>query len=266
MSNDSIFKTVLVAFGVCVVCSVVVSTAAVYLKPLQERNKTLDMKKNILAAAGIIAADDRPDADTIESRFDGEIETRLIDLASGTYVEDDSLDAVTFDQRKAAKDPNLGMRIAPEKDVAGVRDVSKYRLVYLKMDDDQIERVILPVHGKGLWSTMYGFLALNEDLRQIESFSFYEHGETPGLGGEVDNSKWKKQWIGKQPFDSEWQPVMQVVKGGISSDPGKAIHQVEGLSGATITARGVEKLVQFWLSEDGYGPYLQKLREGGSNE
>lgn len=267
MSNESTFKTLLVAFCVCVVCSVVVSTAAVYLKPYQERNKTLDMKKNILLAAGLIEPGARPAATAIEQSFAADIEPRLIDIRTGEFVTDKSLDPTTFDQRKAAKDPQMSVPLDAKEDIAGIRHISKYRLLYLKTDKDsgKVERVILPVHGKGLWSTLYGFLALNADTTEIESLSFYEHGETPGLGGEVDNPRWKKQWVGKRPFNKEGEPVMQVVKGAVSSDPQQAEHQVQGLSGATITSRGVEKLVRFWLSADGYGPYLKKLREGGSH-
>ena len=125
---------------------------------------------------------------------------------------------------------------------------------------DQITKIILPVHGKGLWSTMYGFLALNRDGETVEGFAFYQQGETPGLGGEVDNPKWKASWIGKKVLDESGNPVIDIVKGSVDTTRPEAVHQVDGLSGATITSNGVENLLRFWLGENGFGPYLSKIR------
>ena len=107
---------------------------------------------------------------------------------------------------------------------------------------------------------MYGFLALDADLRTIRGFGFYEHGETPGLGGEVDNPLWKSQWQGKLAFDEAWETRITVLKGKVNPNNPNAQFQVDGLSGATITARGVRDLLKFWLGEDGFGPFLAKMR------
>jgi len=123
--------------------------------------------------------------------------------------------------------------------------------------------VVLPVEGKGLWSTLYGFLALDKDVNTIKGLTFYQHGETPGLGGEVDNPKWKALWPGRKAFGDDGQPKIAVIKGQagpVAEDP----YQVDGLSGATITARGVSHLVQFWLGTHGFGPYLKQFKERGS--
>ena len=138
--------------------------------------------------------------------------------------------------------------------------------VYLIEKESEIQKIILPVHGKGLWSTMYGFLALQPDLRTVTGFSFYEHGETPGLGGEVDNPTWKAMWPGKQVFDENGDIAVEVAKGRVNPNDADAIYQVDGLAGASITARGVTNLLHFWLGNAGFGPYLEKLKsEGGSN-
>jgi Na+-transporting NADH:ubiquinone oxidoreductase subunit C len=252
MGNDSIFKTIAVATGVCVVCSVFVSTAAVMLKDLQEKNKTIDKKKNILVAAGVSVEGD------VDELFESGIDAKVIDMATGEYVDD--VKSEELDERKAAKDPQQGLAIGKKEDIAKIRRMSKLQSVYFSKDGT---RVILPVHGKGLWSTMYGFIALDRnDLNTIKSFAFYEHGETPGLGGEVDAKEWKKSWIGKQAFDEDGNPAIKVVKG--KADPG-AIHEADGLAGATLTARGVDNLVRFWLGQEGYGPFLKKEKGEAGN-
>lgn len=249
MRKDGILMTLIVATGVCVVCSVFVATASVVLKPIQLRQKILDRKKNILAAAGV-----EPKGN-VDELYKENINSEVIDLETGEPAE--GIDPAKLDERKAAKDPATSIATAG---LPGIRRVSKYKTVYRTKDG---QRIILPIHGKGLWSTMYGFLALDaNDLNTIKSLSFYEHGETPGLGGEVDNPRWKKKWVGKEAFDEGWNPAVAVIKGTAPPDDP---HKVDGLSGATITSRGVGDLVQFWLGPEGYGPYLEKRKEGAAS-
>jgi Na+-transporting NADH:ubiquinone oxidoreductase subunit C len=249
MAQDSIGRTVAVATGVCVVCSVFVATASVALKDRQELNKTLDKKKNILTVAGVSGEG------SVDKLFQQQIDSKVIDITTGEYV--DTIDPATLDERKAAKDPERGLPIPSKEDLAGIRRKSKYQSVYFTRDGS---RVILPIHGKGLWSTLYGFIALDaRDLTTIKSLAFYEHGETPGLGGEVDNQTWKDSWVGKKAFDDQGEVKIKVVKG--KADP-NAPYEADGLSGATLTARGVDHLVHFWLGQDGYGPFLKKLGGG----
>jgi len=253
MPEETIGRTLGVAAGVCVVCSVVVSTAAVCLRGFQERNKTLDRRTNILIAAGVLEEGERADVDELFKQID----SRWIDVATGDFVEENDLPAESRDERKASRNPTQSIEI--DNDLAGIKRRATYRQVYFTRKNGRIERIILPVHGKGLWSTMYGFLALDSDTTTIRSFAFYEHGETPGLGGEVDNNIWKRSWLDKKAFDESWQPRITIVKGKAGRD---ADHEVDGLSGATLTARGVQNLVRFWLGEEGYGPLLAKLRTG----
>lgn len=254
MSNDNIKKIFLVATSLCVVCAVVVSSAAVILKPLQEKNKALDVKKNILKAAGLMKDGEKVDIDGL---FDNNIEGKIVDLATGEYVDQP---VKGFDQRKRAKNPDQSIEIESSKDIAGIKRRSKLATVYLvKNEDSSLDRVVIPVHGKGLWSTLYGFIAVDKDLRTIKSLAFYEHAETPGLGGEVDNPLWKAKWNGKQIFDENNEVKISVLKGSVDPASKDASYQVDGLSGATITARGVSNLIRFWLGESGFGPYLARL-------
>ncbi len=253
MPKETIQQTIGVAAGVCVVCSVLVSTASVSLKARQDRNKTLEKRTNIVMAAGLHRGDGAPDVDELFRQIDA----RVVDLGTHEFVDEDP---ETLDPRKDAQHPQRRVEVRDKK--LGMKYVGKYQLIYVRERDGRIERVVLPVVGKGLWSTMYGFLALDSDMTTIRSMAFYEHGETPGLGGEVDNKKWKDSWDGKQAFDQQGNPAIRVVKG--EAAPG-AVDEVDGLSGATLTSRGVENLVRFWLGEEGYGPVLKKLKAGGGD-
>ncbi len=250
MARDSVWRTFLVAAVLCIVCSVLVSGAAVGLRPRQERNKALDRKKNILIAAGLY----EPGAD-IEGLFAG-VRSKLIDLATGKPVSPSEVDPASYDARQAARDPDQSVVIPPESDLAGIHRREKYAFVYLVEKQGQVEQYVLPIYGKGLWSTLYGFIAIDADANTIRGLTFYEHRETPGLGGEVDNPKWKELWPGKQLHDAQGQIQIEVLKGAVAPDSPAAIHQVDGISGATITCRGVSNLLRYWLGPDAFGPYL----------
>ncbi|MGH1427794.1 MAG: Na(+)-translocating NADH-quinone reductase subunit C [Arenicella sp.] len=248
LSNDSIAKTFIVAFALCLVCSVIVSVAATLLKPEQQRNQKIDLQKNILAVAGLT-----DETQSIEERFE-KIETRIVDIATGEYT--DAVDVETFDQRKASKEPKLSVKLTTEQDIALIGRRAKYGKVFIMKDGDSLSKVIIPVKGYGLWSTMYGFIALKADGRTIEDVTFYDHGETPGLGGEITNRAWQKVWQGKHVTDENGNPAFTVVKGKASSD---SQYDVDGMAGATLTSVGVMNLVRFWVGENGFGPYLKKL-------
>ena len=264
MSNDTMGKTITVAVLLCLVCSVVVSTAAVSLRDVQIENKTLDMKKNILAAAQLL-----DETTSIQAQF-SQIETRLVNVAEGRFAEQAELEAdgisdiSLYDQRKASKDKLLGQSVPSDVDIAGLKRRAKYSTVYMvRAENGDLERIILPVSGYGLWSTLYGFLALESDLNTVVGIGFYEHAETPGLGGEVDNPNWKSQWSGKKIYADNREVAMQLTKGKVDSSRPEAVHRVDGLSGATITSRGVTNLVQYWMGEQAYGPFLRKLKQEG---
>jgi len=267
MSNDSTKKMILVAVGVCLVCSVFVSSAAVFLRPRQEQNKELDKLKNILVAGDLTA-----EGKDIQKIFKENIETRLIDLASGQFVSEDQytekLNPGSFDIKSMADDKDYGMTIPADKDIAHIFRMPRYMPVYIIKSGETVEKYILPFYGKGLWSTMYGFIALGSDLQTIKGLTFYEHGETPGLGGEVDNPKWKAIWKGKKVFDENGNVIITVIKGRVDPTNANAEYSVDGLSGATLTTRGLDAMVKFWLSENGYGPFIQqcKSQKEGINE
>ncbi|MCK5663334.1 MAG: Na(+)-translocating NADH-quinone reductase subunit C [Thiotrichaceae bacterium] len=253
LNNDSLEKTISVALALCFVCAVLVSFAAVALRPIQINNKALDMKKNILDVAGLL------DVDTnIEQAFAEQIEARIVDMETGDYVEGVNVEA--YDQRKAAKDPAQNINIPSDKDIASIRVKAKLAKVYLVKQGDQIKSIILPVHGYGLWSTMYGFLALDADGQTVQSINFYDQAETPGLGGEVVNPNWRALWKGKKVYAESGEPALGLIKGVVDTSRSGAEFQIDGLAGATLTSIGVTNLVRYWMSNEGFAPYLSKVR------
>ena len=253
-NNDSIKKTLIVAFTLCIVCALVVSSAAVLLKPAQVTNKALDRKSNILAAAGLSDSDK-----SVEELFAERVEARIVDLRNGTFT--DEYDPEGFEQMKRAKDPQTSVNLSGEEDTADIKRREHFAVVYLIKDGSDIDKIVLPVRGYGLWSTLYGFLALESDMNTVAGLGFYEHGETPGLGGEVDNPSWKALWPGKKVYE-DGDVALELVKGSVDSNTPDAEHKVDGLSGATLTSKGVSNLVQFWMGDMGYKPFLNNLKSG----
>lgn len=239
-----------VAVILSLVCATLVSLAAVGLKPIQDANAAKERKLNILSAAGIYK-----DGDNVEELFKQNIVAKAINLKNGEPT--DAIDVNTFNAVKAAKDPKTMVALAD--DPAKIGSITENAVIYQLMKDGKVEKVILPIRGYGLWGTMYGFLAMNTDGKTIEGLSFYDHKETPGLGAEILNPSWQAKWVGKEGY-ANGKPAMALVK-TVSNNAETAKHQVDSLAGATLTSRGVEYMINFWLSEQGYGPYLKRLSQ-----
>jgi Na+-transporting NADH:ubiquinone oxidoreductase subunit C len=261
-NKESIARTLVVALVVSLVASVFVAGSAVILKPVQEENRLLDKQRSILAVAGIggtgIASQE------VREIFKTRIQAELVDLATGEKSA--AHDPLTFDALKAAQDPETSAALPGKEDIALIKRRERFTTVYRLMKDDgsgELEALILPVRGYGLWSTLHGFLAIKPDLNTVVGLGFYQHGETPGLGGEVDNPKWKGQWPGKTLFDENGKPNIEIIKGGVPPGSAEAAHQIDALAGATLTTNGVDRLLNFWLGEQGFGPYLARLRKEG---
>jgi Na+-transporting NADH:ubiquinone oxidoreductase subunit C len=252
-NNDTIKKTLLVSIALCVVCSVIVSGAAVALKDAQVANVLDDRNRNILAAAGMLE-EDVPVAEQF-----ARVQARVVDLRTGTYT--DAVSADSYDQRKAAKDSSTSVPLSAEEDIAKIGRREHLALVYVVEEQGEVDKIILPVHGYALWSTLYGFIALESDGNTVAGLGFYEHKETPGLGGEVDNPRWKAQWPGKRVY-RDGEVALKLMKGAVDPSNPEADYQVDGLSGATLTGRGVSNLVQFWLGDKGFGPFIRNLKAG----
>ncbi|MBC9072608.1 Na(+)-translocating NADH-quinone reductase subunit C [Thauera sp. CAU 1555] len=254
--KESTTRTLLVALAVSLVSSVFVAGAAVSLKPIQIENRQLDKQRSILSIAGL--GEGRLPAREVKSLFAERITARIVDLETGEFS--DAHDPALFDPLKAARDPALSEALPGDQDIALIKRRERYTTVYMVEQDGRLETLILPIRGYGLWSTLHGFMAVKGDLNTVVGMGFYQHAETPGLGGEVDNPNWKAQWVGKSLFDESGKPVIEIVKGGVDPSSPQAEHQVDALAGATLTSNGVNRLLQFWLGEQGFGPFLAKLR------
>jgi Na+-transporting NADH:ubiquinone oxidoreductase subunit C len=244
---------------VCVACALLVSVAAVSLQPLQKANARLYMEKNVLVAAGLIAPGADVSRRAVEEFFERDIKVRLVDFATGELLPPEARDARRYDQRAARNDPALS-RAAPEN-AAGIRRLPNYGVVYFVMKNGQVDQLVIAVEGLGMWGTIYGFLALGPDGNTVRGLTYYEHKETPGLGGEIGNPSWQALWRGRKGFDDQWNARITVIKGQAGS-PDTDPLRVDGLSGATITSNAITRLMQYWLGDMGYGKFLERFRGG----
>ncbi len=245
--RDNPLRIISFAAAVCIVCSIVVSMSAVALRDRQDDNRVLDRQKRVLIAAGLLAEGEALARDEVEALFAQRVKTLRIELSSG---------------REVAQDADAEARKAPDND-AGIVQLPVYLDVYLARTSDAAQTLVLPIEGKGLWSTMKGYLALDaKDLDTVRGIEFYAHGETPGLGGEIDNPRWKDRFKNRRAFDDRGFPALAVARTAVGS-PEEAPHEVDALTGATLTARGVTHMIAFWLGEHGFGPLLKRLREEG---
>jgi len=265
-NKDSIQNVIVIALVVCLFCAIVVAGSAVALKERRVENKALDKSKNVLVAAGLFeeGVTKVEDINTLFARF----EPRVVDLRTkqllseaevATVEQQLEISFLDYDQRKAAKDPALSSALTDLEDIASINRREHYSLIYLLRSESGIDRIVLPVHGYGLWSTLYGFLALEADGNTVSGITFYEHAETAGLGGEVDNPAWKAKWPGKQIYADHGGVAMRVIKGAVDRNAAESVHQVDGLSGATLTSNGVSNMIAYWLGDDGYGPVLGSI-------
>ena len=258
-NNDSIKKTLFVVIVLSLVCSIIVSVAAVALRDKQQINAKLDKQSKILEVSGVDMSQG-----SIQELYAKFIEPKLVDFSTGELVGQtkDGVKAADFDQRAAASNPATSTKLSGDQDPAKIINRANYGLVYLVKNGNDVSRMILPIHGNGLWSMMYAFVAVETDANTVDGIIYYEQGETPGLGGEVENPQWRAQFVGKKLFDENGKPAIRIVKGGA---PSGSEHGVDALSGATLTSNGVQNQFNFWLGDMGYGPFLAKVRDGGLN-
>ncbi|MDH2925628.1 Na(+)-translocating NADH-quinone reductase subunit C [Lonepinella koalarum] len=247
-NKDSVGGTLTVVVLLSLVCSLIVAGAAVLLKPTQEIQKQLDKQRNILQVAGLLQENTN-----VQAVYAQRIEAKLVDLDSGDYVDGPA----DFDAAKAAKDPAQSTALSPEEDIAGIRNRANLAEVYLVKDEnDKVSQIVVPFYGRGLWSTMYGFMSIQPDGNTINGITYYDQGETPGLGGEIENPRWQAQFPGKKLLDEQGNPALHVGKGASADKE----HGIDAISGSTLTSNGVDHSFKFWFGQKGFGPYLAKLK------
>ncbi len=259
MNNDSPKKAMLVVFAVAFACSIMVSVAAISLRPIQLAHKLLERAQHIVQLTGLADADTGTLSDKELLAIFAQMDARVVDIDGRNFTQ--NLNPATFDQRKAASDPELSVAIPAKFDVARLGRRSRFATIYLVWETDQLQRIILPVHGQGMWSTIYGYLALDADLNTIAAVTFYQQGETPGLGDQILRAGWQAQWQGRRVWDKQGVTRFRIAAGRVAPASSAARHEVDALSGATITANGVTNLMRYWFGAHGFQPLLQHLRE-----
>jgi Na+-transporting NADH:ubiquinone oxidoreductase subunit C len=258
LNKDSPGYIVGFSLGICLVCSLGVSAAAILLKDKQDVNAKVAQQEKILDVAGLLGPGGKLSADEVQALFEDRLIPVLVDLETGELVADvDGVTPAEFDMMGTAKAAN----VVAEANDAKVRFQPKIGKLFYQVDDKgSVKKLIIPIEGYGLWGFLLGYIALEADGETISGITYYSHKETPGLGGEVDNPKWKGLWPGRKIYDAKGQPALTVIKGSAgpaASDP----HRIDGLSGATITSNGVTNTIKFWFGKDGFGPYLDQFRK-----
>ena len=252
-NNDTVFKTIFVAITLCLICSAIISSAAVGLRDLQEANQKLDKQSKILSSIGLSTK-----SKSIEELFLS-IQEKIIDLDTGEFI--DSMDMDSFNESSLARDDTTSIVLTSSEDIALIKRRENYQKIYLHYSNKTLSSIIFPVRGYGLWGTLYGYLAVKPDFQTIIGLEFFQHKETPGLGAEVDNPRWKALWRNKKIYGDSGEVLISVVKGTVNSSSTLSDYQVDGLSGATITSKGVSNLLTFWLGELGYLPFIKRFRK-----
>tara|TARA_X000001036_G_scaffold316517_1_gene294924 strand:+ start:1699 stop:2400 length:702 start_codon:yes stop_codon:yes gene_type:complete len=210
------------------------SVAAGTLKEIQELNVENDSKKNILSSLGY-----EPDSNQLWTSDDIR---KLFKLNIEAYV-------LNSNGERTNTDP------------ASINtEVDKENLpIYVDKKDGIVNGYAIPISGKGLWSTLYGYFAIEPDGVTAKGITFYAHKETPGLGGEVEKPWFQNNFVGKRFIDEDGNLVgIKVIKG--KADPDSP-YEVDGISGATITSKGLESFLVDDLEK--YEPFFRKIRSGG---
>ena len=254
LPKDSAPKTLFISLAVCFVCSLVVSGAAIWLRPLHREHLEREQRALLLEML-----ERQPGLSELLGGIDASaIETRIVNLDTGEEATD--VDAASYDERAAVSDPARSMPIPKARDFAGIERRARWARVYLVRHEGRIRSVILPIYGRGYGGLIYGFLALEGDANTIAGISFYEHAETPGIGDEITELEWRERWRGKHVRNTEGTVRIRVVDEEAAKTAEDPLHRVDAIGGATRSSQGVGNIVRFWMGDDGFGPYLRSLK------
>jgi len=252
MNKDSALNIAFVGIGLCLLCSAIISLIAIQLRSVQNENVVKDMQKKIVSSAGL-----QLEYGSVENAMMN-IKTIVVDLDQGKIVD---INPNSYELSKELREEGKYKFLSAENDIASIKKREKYSKVYIEYKDDKINTLILPVRGYGLWGILYGYLAIKSDFNTVAGLEFYEHKETPGLGAEIDNPKWKALWKGKKIYQENGEVSLKVIKGNVLASSDNINYEVDGLSGATLTCNGVTNLIAYWMGSDGFLNFINNLRE-----
>jgi len=257
MNNDSPMKALVVVTATALVCSTLVTIAAVTLQPIQKAYRDLERNRYLVGISGLTnGVDELSDRDVV-SRFQS-LEARIVDLDTGEY--DQRYNPDTFDTWKAASDAALSIAIPAAADLANLSRRSRLVTVYLVREKNKLKRMILPIYGQGMWSTLYGFIALEADLNTISDITFYQQNETAGIGDRILRPDWQARWQGRKLYDETGALRFRIGGSAVDQATPETVFQVDAISGATITVDAVANLVRYWFGPHGFAPFLESSR------
>ena len=222
-------KSILFAAVLCLVISILLTTASTGLQQFQERNMLIDQHTNILKSVGLLQADRQYPAEEIERLYRQYIRRIYVDPAG---------------------------RLLP-----GAADGEPDLPLYVYQKDGRVESYIVPINSRGLWGRIHGYLALEQDGSTIAGFTVYKHAETPGLGGEIEKEWFQKNWVGKKIVNREGDFVsIGIAKGDVDKlvPPEKQANYVDGISGATLTGKYLSAGIRETLQD--YEPVSVRFR------
>ena len=248
LPNDSRTKTVLVAFLVSAVCAALVSGATVILRPIQTANRAAEEQARIETLVRGI-----PGMATLLEQSGGTLSTVVIDLDTGRAAQDVTTDTLAT----ALADPGNWTALEPGADRAGLGHRPNYAQIFLLRDAERISLVLLPVTGSGYGGRIDAILALGGDMNTIQGIAITGHSETPGLGGRIEEASWQASFPGTEIRDAGGE-----IRFGVARGTATTVHEVDGITGATRTGRGVTGMVRFWLGPEGYGPLIDAIGRG----
>ena len=242
MNRSKVYSVVFVLI-ITVFWGFVLSFAATSLREPQQANEQRNIRENILKAVGLMEREQKLEPEEINQLYEDSVESFLVDH-EGKVIPGSSADGVDLEEELENPDP------------------AAWRLpVFVVTEGGRASVYAIPVFGQGLWSTLYGYLALEDDLDTVKGITFYKHGETAGLGAEIEQAWFQDNFVGKRIFDGSALRSIQVVKGKVAdvfSNAADHTYAVDGISGASITGRGVTNLLQEKLAI--YAPYITRVR------
>lgn len=234
----------LFAVGLTVVIGGLLSITSVTLKPLQDKRVELDTKKSILSAVTDVSNIEDPNE--ILKLYSERIKSYVVDYEGNVVEYDAKGDSLVAEKVNVSKNSKLAKedRLYP---------------VFQAMDGDSPDAYIFPMHGQGLWDWIAGFIALDKDLNTIRGMSFSHKQETPGLGARIADVEIQKRYEGKKIYDVSGDLVSVEMIKGEKGDP-LDDHHIDGMSGATMTAKGVNAMMLKYL--DAYKNFISKVKSG----
>ncbi|AUC55445.1 Na(+)-translocating NADH-quinone reductase subunit C [Sagittula sp. P11] len=248
LPNESRAKTIIVAFVVSAICAALVSGATVMLRPIQAANRAAEEQARIASlVAGI------PGMSALLKEAGGTLSTVVINLDSGRAAED--VTPATLDA--ALADPGNWTALTPAEDLAGLGTRPDFVQVYLLREGEDISLALLPVSGQGYGGRIDAILAVQGDMNTVAGIAVTRHSETPGLGGRIEEASWQAGFAGTELRDDAGTVQFRVAQ-GTATGP----YEVDGITGATRTGRGMTQIVRFWLGPEGYGPLIDAIARG----